>query len=207
MASRGALLSEWAEASHVMAEHQQHAKTTDTHWLQVVQPTPSRFALLGTFHVLIFMALGVLSFLINPIGRDMLAMIAREDDGLIIGLVALGTAFAFVVAGAIGLLCLLFVVPLLRHTSLRQVLLLAYGPTIAITLLWALFEPPLSGGLSCAIVAPLVLFVFSFWINRKQLGQRRLARNCCPKCEYSLASLVDAGCPECGWNRSTAAPQ
>ena len=32
----------------------------------------------------------------------------------------------------------------------------------------------------------------------------RTRRGLCPKCKYDLRGDLDAGCPECGWNRAEA---
>lgn len=55
----------------------------------------------------------------------------------------------------------------------------------------------------------LILFLYSLaWIPRvgpyltRTRAQRRLARGCCPHCNYSIAGLPEPVCPECGkgWN-------
>ncbi len=70
---------------------------------------------------------------------------------------------------------------------------------------------PLWSGYLHNALALLGLFLFLYslaWIPRvgpyltRTRAQRRLARGCCPHCNYSIAGLPEPVCPECGkgWN-------
>lgn len=40
-------------------------------------------------------------------------------------------------------------------------------------------------------------------LGRNRIRRRRMARGMCPECDYELRGNLDAGCPECGWRRTT----
>ncbi len=44
--------------------------------------------------------------------------------------------------------------------------------------------------------------LFGFGATRTALRALRTRRGLCPMCGYDLRGNLDAGCPECGWNRA-----
>lgn len=60
--------------------------------------------------------------------------------------------------------------------------------------------PLWSGFLADSALFGATWFVMLFGPGMVRRGIRR-RRGCCPMCAYDLRRNLDAGCPECGWNR------
>jgi predicted Zn-ribbon and HTH transcriptional regulator len=114
-----------------------------------------------------------------------LALVRAELDGLGLQKKDIG----FVVCGAIAaaLLC-----PCLTSLYTTHVLDVAGDSELML----ALMAAPFVGGLAAA-----VLFL-GFFIYRR-LNKPIMLVTACPKCGYDLRGNLSAGCPECGWNRTT----
>jgi hypothetical protein len=52
-----------------------------------------------------------------------------------------------------------------------------------------------------AVSVFLGVFTAIGWGRMPGIRQARMCAGCCPDCAYNLQHDMDAGCPECGWNR------
>ncbi len=109
------------------------------------------------------------------------------------------------IGGVIGLVTWPWIEFCLSRKNLRLAFPLVYGTSLVVVVIFTLsVRTGLFGPLKTAIPAFVSVcccsFVAKFILPSKSPTD---PTRCCPNCNYDLQGDLDAGCPECGWQRAS----